>query len=148
VGANQTRQQVAGVATVPVEVVRTRVPGLPRKPAVSASPSPWASPAAQPAQTRPQPSPTPGASPVAPKVNPERSLSGTITSVQGDGLEILGSGGRTWHVAPVPGALIRLNGKAAKLDALQVGDTVVILGQAEPGPGNRFLAHAITARHK
>ena len=51
-------------------------------------------------------------------------------------------------VIAAPGALIRLNGKAARLDGLQVGDGVVILGQAQAGPGNRFLAHAITARRK
>jgi hypothetical protein len=41
-----------------------------------------------------------------------------------------------------------LNGKATKLDSLQVGDNVVILGQAQSGPGNPFLAHAITAHRK
>jgi hypothetical protein len=41
-----------------------------------------------------------------------------------------------------------LNGKTAKLDALQAGDGVLILGQAQPGPGLRFLAHAITAKTK
>jgi hypothetical protein len=79
-------------------------------------------------------------------VRPERSLAGTVRDVQPDFLEIVGVGGRTWRVEPAPGALIRLNGKAARLDALQPGDTVVILGQAEPGPGLRFLAHAITAK--
>jgi len=59
---------------------------------------------------------------------------------------IVGLGGRTWRVEPAPGALIRLNGKPARLDALQPGDTVVILGQAQGGPGLRFLAHAITAK--
>jgi hypothetical protein len=44
--------------------------------------------------------------------------------------------------------LIRRNGKAAKLDALQPGDGVVILGQAQPGPGAHFTAHAITAKSK
>jgi hypothetical protein len=61
---------------------------------------------------------------------------------------VLGVGGREWHVLPVPGALIRLNGKGTKLEALQVGQSVVILGQAQPGPGARFLAHAITAKSK
>jgi hypothetical protein len=79
-------------------------------------------------------------------VRPERSLAGTIRDVQPDFLDIVGVGGRAWRVEPDPGALIRLNGKAARLDALQPGDTVVILGQAEPGPGLRFLAHAITAK--
>jgi hypothetical protein len=68
--------------------------------------------------------------------------------VEPDGLDVLGVGGREWHVVPVPGALIRLNGKAVKLDGLQAGQTVVILGQAEPGPGARFNAHAITAKSK
>ena len=63
---------------------------------------------------------------------------------------MLGVGGREWRVVPAPGALIRLNGKAAKLETLQAGDTVVILGQAQTiqGQGVRFLAHAITAKHK
>jgi hypothetical protein len=82
-------------------------------------------------------------------VVPERSLAGTIKTVFGDEVDIVGVGGREWHVAPAPGALIRLNGKAVRLDMLQAGDTVVILGQAQSGgPGNRFLAHAITARRK
>jgi hypothetical protein len=68
--------------------------------------------------------------------------------VQGDGLDVLGVGGREWHVVPAPGALIRVNGKPAKLDALQAGQKVVILGQAQPGPGARFLAHAVTAKTK
>jgi hypothetical protein len=66
-------------------------------------------------------------------------------------VDIVGVGGREWRVTPAPGALIRLNGKAARLDTLQAGDGVVILGQAQTGsPGNRllFLAHAITARRK
>ena len=80
---------------------------------------------------------------------PERSLAGTIQAVLPDELDVLGVGGREWHVAPAPGALIRLNGKAAPLDTFQAGDTVVILGQAQrSGPGNHFLAHAITARRK
>jgi hypothetical protein len=44
--------------------------------------------------------------------------------------------------------LIRLNGKAARVDNLQAGDAVVILGQAQSGPRNGFVAHAITARRK
>ena len=56
----------------------------------------------------------------------------------------------SFSVVPAPGALIRLNGKTVKLDALHAGDTLVILGQAQfaPGSGNRFMAHAITARRK
>lgn len=81
---------------------------------------------------------------------PERSLAGTIVSVLPDGLDVMGVGGREWRVSPTPGALIRLNGKAAHLDAVHVGDTVVILGQAQARDGAlyRFLAHAITARRK
>jgi hypothetical protein len=94
---------------------------------------------------RPVASPT---APAAQKVTPERSLAGTIKGVLGDGLMVMGVGGREWHVTPAPGALIRLNGKATKLDSLQVGDNVVILGQAQSGPGNPFLAHAITAHRK
>lgn len=87
--------------------------------------------------------------PASAKVVPERSLAGTIKAVLPDGLDVVGVGGREWQVTPAPGALIRLNGKAARLDGLQAGDTVVILGQAQAGGGGtRFLAHAITARRK
>jgi hypothetical protein len=79
-----------------------------------------------------------------PVLRPERSLAGTLTQVDGDVLVVTGRGGRTWRVQAAPGALIRLNGKSARLDALQPGESVVILGQA--GPGSRFLAHAITAK--
>jgi hypothetical protein len=67
-----------------------------------------------------------------------------------NGVEVIGAGGREWRVIPAPGALIRLNGKAARLDTLEAGDSVVVLGQAQTGqgPGNHFLAHAITARRK
>jgi hypothetical protein len=67
-----------------------------------------------------------------------------------DAIVVVGTGGREWRVAPAPGALIRLNSKAARLDVLQAGDSVVILGQAQTGPAaaGRFLAHAITARRK
>jgi hypothetical protein len=82
-------------------------------------------------------------------VAPERSLAGTIREVLPTGeLMVQGVGGRMWRVSPAPGALIRLNGKAAPLDALHADDTVVILGQAQRGAGNPFLAHAITARRK
>ncbi len=108
----------------------------------------------QPATARPKPQATPRTAPpatpapAADKVVPERSLAGSIREVQPDALVVLGVGGREWHVIPAPGALIRLNGKPARLDALQAGDNVVILGQAQPGPGARFLAHAITAKSK
>jgi hypothetical protein len=81
---------------------------------------------------------------------PERSLSGTVKEVQPNGIEVVGAGGRDWRVAPAPGAQIRLNGKPVRLDGLQVGDSVVVLGQAQAGQGrsNQFVAHAITARRK
>jgi len=126
VGASQTRQQAASVAT-PTAEVRPRTPQARPKPSVVA----------------PTPSPTP-----AEKVNPERSLAGTVKEVQADGIDVLGAGGRDWHVVPAPGALIRLNGKTARLEALQSGDSVVILGQAQAGRAGRFVAHAITARRK
>lgn len=109
--------------------------------------SPPVSVVARPTRTA-QPKPTVGpATPAAVKaVRPERSLAGTIRDLQPDAIVIVGVGGRTWRVEPAPGALIRLNGKAARLDALQPGDSVVILGQAQGGPGQRFLAHAITAK--
>lgn len=119
VGASQTRQQEGSVTPAPTAIV---------------------APTASPARTaRPRPTATP---------RPERSLSGTVQDVQPDAIDVLGVGGRRWRVEPAPGALIRLNGKAARLDALNVGDTVVILGQAQAGPGQRFLAHAITAKSR
>jgi hypothetical protein len=124
VGASQARQDAFVAA--PTSVVapqRTRTPPAQRRPNVVATPAPT-------------------------KVNPERSLAGTVREVQGEMLDVVGVGGREWHVVPAPGALIRLNGKAARLEGLQAGDGVVILGQAQPGPGARFLAHAITARRK
>jgi hypothetical protein len=124
VGASQTRQQAAAVAT-PAAEITTRTPSARPKPSVVAA------------------APTP-----ADRVNPERSLAGTIKEVRADGIDVLGAGGRDWHVVPAPGALIRLNGKTAPLDALEAGDSVVILGQAQAGRPGRFLAHAITARRK
>ena len=94
--------------------------------------------------TRPTFRPTPAAQSVA----PERSLAGMVTDVLPDALDVAGVGGHEWHVEPAPGALIRLNGRPARLDQLQPGDGVVILGQAQRGPGLRFLAHAITVRRK
>jgi len=121
VGASQTRQQAS---LPPVTVVA--------RPSRTAQPKPNVEPAGTPTAVRP--------------VRPERSLAGTVRNVQPDAIDIVGLGGRMWRVEPAPGALIRLNGKSAKLDALQPGDTVVILGQAQSGPGLRFLAHAITAK--
>ena len=136
VGATQTRDQPAAASLVTVAT-----PGLP-------APAPGATPGPATPNTG-----TAGAarSVATPAVAPERSLAGSIQEVLPDGeLVVLGVGGRTWRVAPAPGALIRLSGKAAKLEALQAGDKVVILGQAQPRQrgqlGNRFLAHAITAR--
>jgi hypothetical protein len=134
VGASQVRQQEPAAASAPAASPRTPRPTVVRTPAARPSPASSASAAAAPATTQ--------------KVVPERSLAGTIREVSPDGLLVLGVGGREWRVVPAPGALIRLNGKAAKLETLQVGDTVVILGQAQAGQGSRFMAHAITAKRK
>ena len=124
VGATQTRQAATVSPTPAVSVVQPgRTPDAQGRPNVAVA------------------TPQPG-------VRPERSLAGTIRDVQSDSIEIVGVGGRVWRIEPAPGALIRLNGKAAKLDALQPGDGVVILGQAQPGADRRFLAHAITAKTK
>jgi hypothetical protein len=119
VGANQTRQS----AVIPASpaVVATRTPQAVRR------------------------TPIPGTTPT-PLVIPERSISGTVREVQPDLLIVQGPRGVEFRVTPAPGALIRLNGKAAKLDALLPNDQVVILGQAQPRSG--FLAHAITAKRK
>jgi hypothetical protein len=111
---------------------------------------PEPTPRPNPPRRSPTPVPASGTTPTPEKVAPERSLAGTVQDVLPDGLDVLGVGGREWHIVPAAGALIRLNGKAAGLDALRVGDSVVILGQAQArqGPLNRFLAHAITARRK
>jgi hypothetical protein len=127
VGANQTRQPF--VVATPTSVTQPTTP--------TTDPTP-----------RPRPTRSAVATPSTQKVIPERSLAGTVTAVRPDEIDVHGVGGRDWHVAPAPGALIRLNGKAIRLDSLQAGDSVVILGQAQPGAGARFLAHAITARSK
>ena len=114
----------------------------PTAPPASGAPAANPPAASKPSSGQPRPTATPGAA----AVRPERSLAGTVQSVGPDTLVVLGVGGRTWRVEPAPGALIRVNGKAAKLDAIQPGDGVVILGQAQAGPGLRFLAHAITAK--
>jgi hypothetical protein len=132
VGASQNHPPQQPSAIVSPATPR---PGLPRR-----TPSPVASGSAPATQA------TPG------RVAPERSLAGTIQDVEPSTqtLIVLGVGGREWRVSPAPGALLRLNGKAARLDQLAPGDQVVILGQAQPGQGQgpRFLAHAITARRK
>ena len=120
VGANQTRDQTAAVAPT-AATAEPRAPILRR----------------------------PGPSSADARLGPERSVAGTVREVLPEGeLTVQGVGGRVWHVTPASGALIRLNGKAAKLDALTTGDKVVILGQAQLGQGSRFVAHAITARRK
>jgi hypothetical protein len=124
VGASQTRQQAALVSTPTAEVRPRAAPPRPRPSVVAATPTP------------------------AVRVNPERSLSGMVKDVGPDAIDLVGAGGRDWHVVPVPGALIRLNGKTARLETLQAGDSVVILGLAQPGRPGQFLAHAITARRK
>jgi len=156
VGASQVRQQVEAPP------VATRIPrparGLDRPTLVPAAPTPAPQPAGQQPAEQPAGQPagvprsaTSGTRPNAvatPRVVPERSLAGTIRQVLPDGLDVVGVGGREWLVQPAPGALIRLNGKSARLDQLQPGDGLVILGQAQPGAGLHFLAHAITAKSK
>jgi hypothetical protein len=140
VGANQTRQQEALVSPDTTIVARpSRNPT--RRPTVEVAPTPAATAASKPSGQRASATP-------AADVRPERSLAGTVREVEPEALLIVGVGGRTWRVEPAPGALIRVNGKAAKLEAIQPGDGVVILGQAQPGPGMRFLAHAITAKSR
>jgi hypothetical protein len=99
----------------------------------------------------PGPSPiarTPVARPAATAstVRPERSIAGKVIEVRPDALVVRSLRGQEWRVTAAPGALIRLNGKAARLESLQVDDQLVILGQAQLRGG--FLAHAITARRK
>lgn len=90
------------------------------------------------------PSSVPARTPV---VRRERAVAGTIREVRPDVLIVAGPRGQEFRVSPDVGALIRLNGKAARLDSLQADDRVVILGQVQPRNGG-FLAHAITARRK
>jgi hypothetical protein len=105
-------------------------------------------PASTPSAARKQDGPTataPTQTPTRPV--PERSLSGTIREVAPDAIVIVQTAReRQWRVSPLPGALIKLNGRAAKLDGLQAGDRVVILGQVQDR--ERFVAHAITARRR
>src|ERR671922_900875 len=126
VGASQNHPAQTPPATTLTAPARPRTPLVPRRTAAPA-PTPGAAAPARAATAEP--------------VLPERSLAGTVQDVEPDTLVVLGVGGRTWRVQPAPGALIRLNGKAARLDALAPGDTVVILGQAQRGPGARFVAH-------
>jgi hypothetical protein len=133
VGASQMHPPADISPQAVATVVRPRA-GVGQRPTVVATP----------AVETATPAPRPRAGGAA--VRPERSLAGTIESVGPDSLQVVGVGGRTWTIEPAAGALIRLDGKAAKLDSLQPGDGVVILGQAQAGPGLRFLAHAITAK--
>jgi hypothetical protein len=129
VGANQTRQNTEIVASSTL-AERARPPTPRRTPAATSTPS---------AASNTAPAP-----PAA--VRPERSIAGTIREVVGDMLIVQGPRGQEFRVVPAPGAMIRLNGRAARLDSLQPSDQVVILGQAQPRAG--FVAHAITARRK
>src|SRR5260370_37141472 len=99
VGASQTREQVAAIAPVPVSSPATK----PQRP------SPIA-------QVSPSPTPQPA------KLGPERSLAGTIKEVLPDSLDVVGVGGREVRIFPADGAVIRLNGKPAKLDTPRGGD--------------------------
>jgi hypothetical protein len=156
VGASQARQQEPAPLNASASATRTprtprptvvRTPGARTSAAAAASSSPT-SPSPSPSSSSPQPA---AAAPATTqKVSPERSLAGTIREVTPDGLVVLGVGGREWRVSPVAGALIRLNGKPARLETLQAGDTLVVLGQAQTGQGQgpRFVAHAITAKRK
>jgi hypothetical protein len=82
-----------------------------------------------------------------PAVRRERAITGTVRDVRGDVLIVAGPRGQEFRVIPDVGALIRLNGKAIKLEALQTNDQVAIIGQVQVRNGG-FLAHAITARRK
>ncbi|MDQ6669640.1 MAG: hypothetical protein M3069_02560 [Chloroflexota bacterium] len=157
VGAHQTREQTGALVSFvsPTAAARRKpTPTVVVLPApLAAAPTGASSAPASPTSVAPSTArPGPAAVPTPEKVVPERSLAGTIVNVLPDGVEVLGVGGREWRVSPAPGALIRLNGKPARIDALRAGDTVVILGQAQAqppdGPMYRFLAHAITARAK
>jgi hypothetical protein len=95
-------------------------------------------------QNRPQSAPITAST--AQRVVPERSLTGTVREVSPNTIVIQMARGRQWRVTPFPGALIRLNNRQVALDALQVGDRVVILGQQQDRES--FKAHAITARRR
>lgn len=116
VGASQIRQSTEMVAPQ-ATVTAPRTPLLPRRAAAAAA-----------------------------ALRPERAIAGTIREVLPDMVIVVGPRGQEFRVTPAPGALIRLNGKGARLDALQPDDKVAILGQAQPRGG--FLAHAVTARRK
>ena len=96
----------------------------------------------------PVPRRTPEAAAATPVLGPERSVAGTVSEVDPQAIVVQAVSGRVWRIEPAQGALIRLNGKNAAVETLQAGDSVVVLGQTESGPGSRFLAHAITARRK
>lgn len=133
VGAHQ--QQARAVAGA-IPITRTARPLGSPTPGIAVSPRGTRQPTAtaDPAQ---QPTPAP---------RQERSLSGVVRAVEPDGLVVATAAGRVWRVQPVPGALVRLDGKSAHLDTMQPGDRVVVLGVAESR--DRFLAHAVTARRQ
>jgi hypothetical protein len=116
VGANQARPENPAVVEPATSPPQTRTPVVPRRAAAATA------------------------------VRPERSLAGTVREVQADAVVIQNLRGQEWRVTPAPGALLRLNGKATKLEAIQPGDRVVVLGQAQSRAN--FTAHAITARRK
>jgi hypothetical protein len=80
------------------------------------------------------------------RVIQERSLAGTVLEVAGDEIVIQAPRGRHWRVQPFPGALIRVNNRQVELNAIQVGDRAVMLGQVQTR--DRFMAHAITVRRR
>ena len=84
--------------------------------------------------------------PVRQRVVQERSLTGTVLEVAADAIVIQNPRGRQWRVQPFPGALIRINNRPVDLNAIQVGDRAIILGQIQTR--DRFMAHAITVRRR
>jgi hypothetical protein len=115
VGANQTQNAAMIPASAPASV--------------TASPGPAA---ARRAQAKPTPVPQ------------TRSMAGTVRDVSGSELELVTPRGVEQRIVPAPGALIRLNGKAAKLDALAAGDQVTVFGQSQGR--ERFMAQVVLAR--
>jgi hypothetical protein len=75
-----------------------------------------------------------------------RSMVGTVREVRADEIVIANLRGLELRIRPAPGALIRLNGRNSKLDALQAGDRVTVLGQAQAR--DLFMAHAVLARRR
>jgi hypothetical protein len=75
-----------------------------------------------------------------------RSMVGTVREVRADEIAITNLRGLELRIRPALGALIRLNGRNSKLDALQAGDRVTVLGQAQAR--DLFMAHAVLARRR